>query len=222
MGRKANVIVLILTILSLVLLALAGCRENEGQSPEANQSLLFFQTISQGSYKNGVLSLEEVLPQVFDYNYGNYRLTGYLTATRFVELWNQDGDIYKANPPRARLFTAGNEAINVVMELSSPTANDWILNFNVKILSGDLPARLGPANLFIDAIPAPAKKEGLSAGQSTVVGDAPAMAMGTIYQSTAQALANAAHNASNAQPQGVTPLYLTDASGKPLYIPVSP
>ncbi|RYF43569.1 MAG: glycerol-3-phosphate dehydrogenase [Comamonadaceae bacterium] len=35
-----------------------------------------------------------------------------------------------------------------------------------------------------------------------VVGDAPAMAMGNLYQATAQALANAAHNATTAQQQG--------------------
>ena len=34
-----------------------------------------------------------------------------------------------------------------------------------------------------------------------VVGDAPAMALGNLYQATAQALANAAHNATSAQQQ---------------------
>lgn len=34
-----------------------------------------------------------------------------------------------------------------------------------------------------------------------VLGDAPAMAMGSLYQATAQALANAAHNATAAQQQ---------------------
>jgi hypothetical protein len=34
-----------------------------------------------------------------------------------------------------------------------------------------------------------------------VLGDAPAMAMGNLFQATSQALANAAHNATNAQQQ---------------------
>ena len=34
-----------------------------------------------------------------------------------------------------------------------------------------------------------------------VLGDAPAMAMGNLFQATAQALANAAHNATSAQQQ---------------------
>jgi len=35
-----------------------------------------------------------------------------------------------------------------------------------------------------------------------VLGDAPATALGNLYQATAQALANAAHNATDAQQQG--------------------
>ena len=56
-----------------------------------------------------------------------------------------------------------------------------------------------------------------------VLGEAPAMAMGNLYQATAQALANAAHNATNAQQQtnitaqaattmGVTTLYSIDTA----------
>jgi hypothetical protein len=36
---------------------------------------------------------------------------------------------------------------------------------------------------------------------SAVLGDAPAVALGNLYQATAQALANAAHNATNSQQQ---------------------
>lgn len=56
-----------------------------------------------------------------------------------------------------------------------------------------------------------------------VLGDAPAMAMGNLFQATAQALANAAHNATTAQQQanitaqaattmGVTTLYSIDTA----------
>lgn len=56
-----------------------------------------------------------------------------------------------------------------------------------------------------------------------VLGDAPAVAMGNLYQATAQALANAAHNATNAQQQsyvtaqaattqGVATLYSLDTA----------
>lgn len=56
-----------------------------------------------------------------------------------------------------------------------------------------------------------------------VLGDAPAMSMANLYQATAQALANAAHNATNNQQQsyvtaqaattmGVTTLYSIDTA----------
>jgi hypothetical protein len=56
-----------------------------------------------------------------------------------------------------------------------------------------------------------------------VLGDAPAVAMGNLYQAMAQALANAAHNATNAQQQsyvtaqaattmGVATLYSLDTA----------
>ncbi|MES2940835.1 MAG: RebB family R body protein [Pseudomonadota bacterium] len=44
--------------------------------------------------------------------------------------------------------------------------------------------------------------DAVSQANVKVLGDAPAMAMGNLYQATAQALANAAHNATTAQQQG--------------------
>lgn len=60
--------------------------------------------------------------------------------------------------------------------------------------------------------------DSVSQVNTKVLGDAPAMAMGNLYQATAQALANAAHNATSGQQQtnitaqaattmGVTTLY---------------
>jgi hypothetical protein len=43
--------------------------------------------------------------------------------------------------------------------------------------------------------------DSITQSNTTVLGDAPAIAMGNLYQATAQALANAAHNATNAQQQ---------------------
>lgn len=46
-----------------------------------------------------------------------------------------------------------------------------------------------------------------------VLGDAPAMAMGNLYQATAQALANAAHNATTAQQQNNVTAQATTVMG---------
>lgn len=43
--------------------------------------------------------------------------------------------------------------------------------------------------------------DSVTQANTKVLGDAPAIAMANLYQATAQALANAAHNATNAQQQ---------------------
>jgi hypothetical protein len=65
--------------------------------------------------------------------------------------------------------------------------------------------------------------DSVTQANTKVLGDAPAIAMGNLYQATAQALANAAHNATNAQQQsfvtsqasttmGVATLYAIDTA----------
>ena len=43
--------------------------------------------------------------------------------------------------------------------------------------------------------------DSVTQANTKVLGDAPTIAMGNLYQATAQALANAAHDATNGQPQ---------------------
>ncbi|HEX4302339.1 MAG TPA: RebB family R body protein [Rhizomicrobium sp.] len=43
--------------------------------------------------------------------------------------------------------------------------------------------------------------DSITQANTKVLGDAPAIALGNLYQATSQALANAAHNATNAQQQ---------------------
>jgi hypothetical protein len=65
--------------------------------------------------------------------------------------------------------------------------------------------------------------DSITQANTKVLGDAPAIAMGNLYQATGQALANAAHNATNSQQQsfvtsqaattmGVTTLYALDTA----------
>lgn len=69
--------------------------------------------------------------------------------------------------------------------------------------------------------------DSVSQSNVKVVADAPAIAMGNLYQATAQALSNAAHNATNAQQhsniisqaattQGVSLLYTVDTAADAL------
>ena len=80
--------------------------------------------------------------------------------------------------------------------------------------------------------------DSVTQANTKVLGDAPAIAMGNLYQATAQALANAAHNATTSQQQsnitaqaattmGVTTLYSIDTASdavgtKQIYTPGKP
>lgn len=55
--------------------------------------------------------------------------------------------------------------------------------------------------------------DAVTQANTNVLGDAPAMAMGNLYQATAQALANAAHNATTAQQNANTILQATTTQG---------
>lgn len=69
--------------------------------------------------------------------------------------------------------------------------------------------------------------DSVTQANTKVLGDAPAIALGNLYQATAQALSNAAHNAANAQQQaaitaqsattmGVATLYSIDTASDAL------
>ena len=81
----------------------------------------------------------------------------------------------------------------------------------------DQSAAVSPVSYIVN----PQITDAVTLANVKVLGDAPAMAMGNLYQATAQALANAAHNATNAQQQsyvaaqaatsmGVATLYSVD------------
>ncbi len=55
--------------------------------------------------------------------------------------------------------------------------------------------------------------DSVTQANTKVLGDAPALAMGNLYQATAQALANAAHNATNNQEQNNATLQAATAQG---------
>lgn len=60
--------------------------------------------------------------------------------------------------------------------------------------------------------------DSITQANTHVLGDAPAIAMGNLFQATAQALANAAHNATNAQQQSyVTAQAATTMGAATLY-----
>jgi hypothetical protein len=155
-------------------------------------SLSYFQTLAGGSYKDGVLSVQEVVPQLLLVAEGSVQLTGYLATGSFVALWQQDTASYQAYPPQATLAIATPGGTkNVALVLSSPALSGGVLSYHAQVTSGELPASFGAANLSIQAIRWPA-----TGHTARLLGDAPAIAMGSLFQATSQALADARNGAS--------------------------
>ena len=55
--------------------------------------------------------------------------------------------------------------------------------------------------------------DAITQGNTKVLGDSPAIAMGNLYQATAQAMANAAHNATANQQQGNITMQASTTAG---------
>lgn len=62
-------------------------------------------------------------------------------------------------------------------------------------------------------IVAPQITDAVTQANVKILGDAPGMAMGSLYQATSQALSNAAHNATTAQQNANTILQATTTQG---------
>ena len=108
---------------------------------------------------------------------------------------------------------------------TGPTRNDEIPSFDGQNFSYsfDSPSAI---TVGVNAFPTSVNNQitdSVTQANVKVLGDAPAMAMGNLFQATSQALSNAAHNATTAQQQtnvtaqaattmGVTTLYSIDTA----------
>jgi len=160
-------------------------------------SLLFVQSAVSGSYDGTTLTIKDEPSLILYFSDRPERFIGHMTGSRFLRLWSEGKDNFKANPPNAVLSVLSEKKVNnVTLELLSPVVEGNTWKYAVKVLSGELPKNFGAASLFIDAFPAVSGDTNKKA-----LGDAPAIAMGNLYQSTSQSLANVSHSTAPAQQQ---------------------
>ena len=78
-----------------------------------------------------------------------------LTA-RFVPFWKEGKDSFLSDPPNATLSVFDeNKVKDVVVVLRDPELKGDELSYTVRVLEGKMPAKGGPASLFIDIIGMP-------------------------------------------------------------------
>jgi hypothetical protein len=184
-------------------------------------SLLFVQSGTSGKVleSNDALEIEVngVVATTFFFDQPD-RECGVVHTGTFIDHWATSPDL-RSNPPNAVLNIPGRTdgPQMVVVELSEPRiANDSVL-YSAKVLPDEegtvpsLPQTFGEFALFIDAFPTAINNQitdSVTQSNVKVLGDAPAIAMGNLFIATSQALANAAHNATNSQQQS----YVTSQS----------
>ncbi len=137
----------------------------------AEPSFLLVVSAGSGSVEGDTLTLEGV-PSVIYFSDRPVRTVGHRSIEAFVAAWGQGEDSFAADPPNAVLSLLDPDAVeDSVIELTSAVLDGDALRFEFTVVEGSPPEGVfGRASLFMDPI----------------VGEAPAMAMGILYKSTAQ------------------------------------
>jgi len=122
---------------------------------EETADLLFIQSASSGSLKDGLLTLEGALHTVF-FSERPGRIVGEMTNVQFLAFWEDaGGDSFEADPPNAAL-EIGVTGETVILELiGPPEISGTQVAYPVRILQGEDDLAFGTAALFIDSIPTP-------------------------------------------------------------------
>ncbi len=117
-------------------------------------TFLFALSAPSGSFEEGRLILNDV-PMVIYFSDRPERIVGHAPVAQFLALWDEGPDNFVADPPNAVLSILGKTGKQTgiedsVIELYRPKQGDCSVTFDIRILSGDVPASFGAASLFID------------------------------------------------------------------------
>lgn len=166
---------------------------------------LYIETAERASFANGELVLENVGYDVLAFSERPHRITREIDVFSFVSLWQIGKDSFGADAPNAGITFSTDEGIRTaVVELLAPDFEDGTLKFSTRLLSGYIPENIEHVSLLVDSMPGVVNDQitdSITQTNVKVLGDAPAMAMGNLFQATGQALSNAAHNATSSQQQ---------------------
>lgn len=116
--------------------------------PPANW--LFVQTGQSFTSDGKTLTIHGVNPQTLMFSDRPQRMTGDASTAKFVSFWGEGKDDFEKDPPNATLSTGGADAEIAVVELTNPRLDGADLTYDIKPLSGAVPASGDAVSLFID------------------------------------------------------------------------
>lgn len=202
-----------------LVLGVAGAAAEEALPPV---DWLFIQEAEAATYADGELTLTGVAPEVIAFTDRPHRISTRLDLPAFAGLWSAGKDSFGEDKPNAGItLMTPDGPKTAVIELDLPHIEGETLVYDIRVIGGVLPQEGQDVSLFIDAFPTSVNDQvtdAVTLVNTKVLGEAPAMAMGNLYQATAQALSNAAHNATTSQQQtNVTAQSSTDQGVATLY-----
>ena len=119
---------------------------------EAEESM-FVQTAAGITSENGKLTLQGVTASTLYFSDRPHRIVGNMSTTDFVELWAEGANSFESDPPNAVLsFIEPGDTVpeDTVIVIKKPRLSDGSLTYTINVLEGSVPAKAGPATLFID------------------------------------------------------------------------
>jgi hypothetical protein len=143
-----KVLFVVLSVMLATLPAMAGDVINPG----GGQEYLFVLSSGSGSIEGNTLTLNKVNSVVYFSDRPN-RIAGHISLQQFVDNWGKGVEGFDVDPPNATLSIFDDDkASNVVIELLSSKITDGAIQFNIKVLKGEMPSSFGVSSLFIDPI----------------------------------------------------------------------
>ena len=137
---------LVLTFVILSFLTLPTLAEHVIDDSHSYQFVLSGDT---GSLKDGKVTLNGV-PIVSFFSLGVDRGYGHFFVNTFVEVWNNNAQIFQKDPPNGTLSVLSDKGSSgAVVELSEPTATLNSITFKARVLEGGLPKEFGSYTLFL-------------------------------------------------------------------------
>ncbi len=138
--------------LSFLALCLLGAAVPSFAQDQKTQ-LLYVQSAGSMSFADGVLTLKNVAPLTVFFSDRPKRVAGHMPTKAFMQHWSKGKNSFEKDPPNATLsvFHQNAPATDAVVELTNPKMEGGNISFQVKVLSGKIPAKGGEASLFIDS-----------------------------------------------------------------------
>jgi hypothetical protein len=120
---------------------------------------LFVQNAKSMTYDkaSGKLTMLGISPVTIFFTDRPERIAGNMLTSLFVPFWSEGKDSFAKDNPNANLSVLEKDSTvaDAVVTLRNPVLKGENLSYDVAVLEGSMPAKGGPASLFIDIIGMP-------------------------------------------------------------------